>query len=128
MNDSVVCARHKDKGNVGLSYIVAFSDEHGFEGGQLWCENQIYNINLTPLLFDGSQKLHGTEVFRGVRYSIVYHTQSPKPSYIPFTPTLSVFSVVEHDGRLKIHDKRNNSYYFGNQGLDHPLKGRKKII
>jgi len=124
VNDNVVCARHKDKNNKGLSYIVAFSDETGFEGGKLWCENQSYDINLRPLLFDGSMMLHGTEPFRGVRYSIVFHTILPKSWFVHLVPPLNTFSVVEHNGRKKVFDKRTNSYYWGTNGLPHPLKNR----
>jgi len=129
VNDSVVCARHKDKGNTGLSYIVAFSNsaEDTFTGGDLWVNQKTYNINLRPLLFDGSTLLHGTEPFEGTRYSIVFHTIKPKDAFAPLMPSLSCYqSFQDGSGKWKIRDIRNGNIYWGSHGLPHPLKNRKK--
>jgi len=135
VNDSVVCAKHKDKGNTGLSYIVAFSKsaEDTFTGGDLsiteGAKENKYNINLRPLLFDGSSLLHGTEPFEGTRYSIVFHTIKPKDAFASFMPSLSSYEAF-HDssGKWKIRDIRNGNVYWGSHGLPHPLKNRKKTI
>jgi len=119
VNDNVVCAKHKDKGNVGTSYIVAFGD---YTGGELNVEGTLYDIRYKPLLFDGSKQLHGTEPYVGSRYSIVFFTIQPKPSYIGSMPSLEVFSVVDDDNVLKIKDSRNGSLYYGSNGLPHPLR------
>jgi hypothetical protein len=119
VNDNLTCAKHYDKGNVGLSYIVAFGD---YTGGELNIEGTLHDIRHKPLLFDGSKQLHGTEVYVGSRYSLVFFTIQPRPSYKDAMPSLDVFSVVEDNGRLKIRDGRNGALYFGSQGLPHPLR------
>lgn len=127
VNQDMICEEHKDRGNVGLSYIVAFSDENGFEGGNLWVEGFSYDINCSPLLFDGSMMRHKTEPFRGTRYSIVYHTLLPRPSYTLTTPPLKDYEVVIHEGVWKIKCK-DGKYLWGKNGLPHPLRGRKKTV
>ena len=119
VNDNVVCAKHKDKGNVGLSYIVAFGD---YTGGELNVEGTLYDIRYKPLLFDGSKMLHGTQPYTGSRFSIVFFTIQPRPSYKDAMPSLSFFSIVEDKKRLKIKDSRNGALYYGSNGLPHPLK------
>ena len=123
VNQNMSCNEHLDKGNIGLSYIVGFGD---YEGGSLWVEDYNHNIQYRPLLFDGSKQRHKTQVFRGNRYTIVYHTINPRPSYRDLMPSLSVYEVVEDEGIQKIRDTRTGALYWGSQGLPHPLLGRKK--
>lgn len=127
VNQNMNCSEHLDRGNQGLSYIVGFGEYP--EGGGLWVENYSYNIRYHPLLFDGSQMRHKTEVWRGDRYTIVFHTVKPKPSYVALMPPLSnyeTFSDTEDRGRWKIKNRLTGAVYWGNNGLPHPLKGRKK--
>jgi hypothetical protein len=119
------CAEHLDKGKMGMSYIVGFGDYP--EGGNLSVSGYSYNIRYIPLLFDGSKERHKTEVWRGDRFTIVYHTVKPKASYVALVPSLEVYQAFQDtDLKWKIKDTRNGAVYFGNQGLDHPLKGRKR--
>ena len=62
VNDSLKCAAHKDKHNMGDSYIVAFGD---FEGGELIIEDKEYNIRHRPMVFNGSNMVHSTKDFKG---------------------------------------------------------------
>ena len=78
LNHNVVCPRHKDKGNIGRSVIVAFGD---YEGCDLVVENDdntttTYNINCAPLEFDGKNSYHwNTPLIKGHKYSLVYHSK-----------------------------------------------------
>lgn len=69
VNDNYTSLPHRDKGNQGLSYIVGFGD---YEGGELNVEGTLYNINHAGHLFNGSEKLHYTEPWKGSRYSLVF--------------------------------------------------------
>lgn len=122
VNDTLKCAKHFDRGNIGLSYIIAFGD---YTGGELDIEGTLHDIKGKPLLFNGAEKLHGTEPFEGQRYSLVFHTINPKPSFRDF-PQLSVYEVIADSETLKVRDKRNGALYWGSNGLAHPLKGRVK--
>lgn len=130
VNENLACEEHKDRGNVGLSYIVGFGDYP--EGGGLWIDGRSYDIRHRPLLFDGSKLPHKTEVWRGNRFTIVFHTILPKPSYRDLMPPLSVYEAfldIENN-KWKIRDVRDGSVYFGKIGLPHPLKGyqRKAVL
>jgi hypothetical protein len=127
VNQNMHCEEHLDKGNTGLSYIVGFGEYP--EGGNLWVSGYNHNIRHSPLLFDGSKERHKTEVWRGNRFTIVFHTVNPKSSYAPLMPALSVYEAFQDvDNKWKIKDSRSGSVYWGSHGLPHPLKNRKKII
>ena len=68
INKNFKCLPHKDKHNVGNSIIIALGN---FSGGNLKINNDEYNINGRPLLFDGSNT-HETTDFEGTRYSLVF--------------------------------------------------------
>lgn len=74
LNKNVVCPRHKDGGNVGLSCIVAFGD---YEGCDLALETgEIININCNALIFNGKEVYHwNTPLLSGTKYSLVYHSK-----------------------------------------------------
>jgi hypothetical protein len=124
VNCNYVCAPHKDTGNTGDSYIVAFGN---FVGGEICIEDAPYNIFLRGLIFDGSQHLHWTKDWQGVRYSVVYHTLKPR---FPMIKQLSDYTAVQIDNIWKIrylNDDGDPQYLWKNNGLPHPLKGRIKI-
>jgi len=124
VNCNYICAPHKDTGNTGDSYIVAFGN---FVGGEICIEDVPYNIHLRGLIFDGSQHLHWTKDWQGFRYSIVYHTLKPR---FPIARPLGHYSAVKIDGIWKIRYLDENGdpqYLWKNNGLPHPLKGRIKI-
>jgi len=127
VNDSYKCAAHKDKHNVGESYIVAFGS---YEGGELVIEGKEYNIRHRPILFDGSKLEHSTKEFKGRRWSIVYHTQEAPPRF-PAVRKLSDYEAVFRDGQYVIawyRDGLSTEYLYKKNGLDHPLKGRTKKV
>ena len=124
VNCNYNCAPHKDTGNVGESYIVAFGN---YLGGQICIEEADYNIELRGLLFDGSKHMHWTKQWSGDRYSIVFHTLKPR---FPIVRPLGHYTAVKHEGIWKIvylDDEGNHQYLWKGNGLPHPLKGRIKI-
>lgn len=68
INKNFECPPHKDKNNEGDSVIIGFGD---YSGGELCIENEVHDIYWTPLMFNGSQKLHWVLPWEGDRYSIV---------------------------------------------------------
>lgn len=124
VNKNYVCAPHKDSGNQGESYIVGFGD---YTDGQLCIEDADYNIQRRGLLFDGSEHLHWTKPWSGVRYTIVYHTLKPR---FPIARPLGHYAAVKIDDIWKIKyldDNGDPKYLWKKNGLPHPLKGRVKI-
>lgn len=128
VNANYSCAPHFDKHNTGNSFIVAFG---GYTGGELVLkegQDKEYNIRHRPLLFNGSQIEHYTKEWTGNRYSIVYHTLVP-PAKFPMIRKLSDYEAVLKDGQYVIawyREGEPTKYLSKKDGLDHPLKGRKK--
>jgi hypothetical protein len=129
VNDSYLCASHKDKHNSGDSYIVGFGS---YIGGELVLKNPTdteYNIRHRPILFNGSQIEHFTKQFTGRRWTIVYHTLVSPPKF-PMVNKLEDFEACVIDGSWVIAWRRGEghpvTYLSKKNGLPHPLKGRKK--
>ena len=81
VNKNLVCPVHKDKNNVGNSFIVSFGD---YEGCNLVVEGVEHDIR-KGLVFDGyTQEHYNTPLISGTKYSLVF-----------FTNTLQHFSVFE---------------------------------
>tara|TARA_R110000796_G_scaffold156778_4_gene273564 strand:+ start:402 stop:962 length:561 start_codon:yes stop_codon:yes gene_type:complete len=73
LNKNFQIQPHRDKGNVGESYIIGFGD---YGNGQLKVENELIDIKDKFYKFDGTNKTHSTLPFKGNRYSIVYFNNS----------------------------------------------------
>lgn len=74
INKNVVCQKHRDINNKGISTIVALGT---FTGGHLGMEispteSISIDIHSKPFSFDGGKITHWTEPFDGTRYSIIY--------------------------------------------------------
>lgn len=119
VNQNYKARAHKDKGNIGQSFLVAFGT---FTGGNL----KIHEGDLsgshdvrTPLITDFSKVLHEVEPFEGDRYSLVFYTLEPRnfEGYVTPPPP----SVVQVGNKYLF--KRGDEIIKG--GLPHPLKGRK---
>ena len=126
LNQDYAAAPHRDKGNVGLSYLVAFGH---YQGGELQVLDHpdlsgVYDINCQPILFDGANLTHAVRSFTGHRYSLVYYTLAKTPSkklmdYVPVElPSGWVLEYTDAEGKSTILKD--------NKGLPHPLSGRKK--
>lgn len=123
VNQDYAAAPHRDKGNKGMSYLVAFG---AYQGGQLRIHDGdcsgTYDIRHQPILFDGMALTHSVLPFEGHRYSLVYYNlakDSPKK--------LSQYQPIElpRGWALEYTDVEGKSHILkGNQGLPHPLRGR----
>ena len=114
VNQNYQATAHRDKGNVGQSYLVGFGD---YKGGEL----EIHEGPLTglhdvrqPIVADFTKILHSVRVFEGNRYSLVYYT-CRKSEGLP-EPSVEL---------------QENKWVFLRggvvcKGLPHPLAGRVK--
>ena len=69
INNNTVCGRHKDKSNVGKSFLVSIGN---YEGCKLVIENKPYDTKYHPIIFDGAKCEHwNTNDLKGNKYSIV---------------------------------------------------------
>lgn len=123
VNQNYFSKPHKDVGNLGESLIVGFGD---YTGGELNVWGVNHDIRHKPLIFNGSENLHWTQEWEGIRYSLVFHTLLPR---FPLIRSLEDYDVVcvddvwkiryaDLDGTIKYLDKKH--------GLPHTLLGRKK--
>tara|TARA_R110000823_G_scaffold44782_1_gene115706 strand:+ start:532 stop:1152 length:621 start_codon:yes stop_codon:yes gene_type:complete len=77
VNKSLETPWHYDKGNVGMSYLIAFGNFKG--GGTVARRNGkdlLFNNNHAWLYFDGHNSYHKSAKSRGDRYAVVYYTKS----------------------------------------------------
>ena len=121
VNQNYQAAKHKDRGNVGESFLVAFGD---YKDGDLEIHEGplkgCHNIKYKPLVTDFTKVFHSVQPFTGNRFSLVYYTLDPKGrGDIAQLPEPSV--VLEKDQWVF---KRGQEVV--KNGLAHPLKGRKK--
>ena len=121
VNQDYMCGMHRDKHNLGNSYLVAFGD---YTGGDLKIHegdlSGSHNIRHKPLITDFSKVLHSTEDWIGKRYSLVFYQY-----HLPNKPVnLPPPSVRYEDGIYKFY--RGDEWIKKDVGLPHPLKGRKK--
>ena len=124
VNQDYQADKHRDKHNVGPSFLVAFGM---YEGGDLEIHegdlSGVHNINCKPIITDFSKVYHSVNDFIGTRYSLVYYNYDLKwngetvvlpPPYIEFSGgKWNFFRGLE---------------LIGKEGLWHPLRGRKKAI
>ena len=122
VNDSLTCLPHKDKNNVGDSYIIGFGN---YTGGELILHTEPeQRIDIRKgFIFNGSEITHSTAPFTGRRFSLVYHTQKKPPCY-PSMATLDSYKVEEGVLMRKADDKWIP--ITKKDGMPHPLRGRKK--
>lgn len=78
INKSLKTPWHYDKGNVGMSYLIAFGR---FKGGGTVVQlpngkNVLYDNNHKWLFFDGHNAYHKSATSTGTRYAVVYYTKS----------------------------------------------------
>jgi len=118
LNQNYKADPHRDRGNVGVSYLIAFGN---YTGGQLKISEGpnagLYDINCKPIKEDFSKVLHSVEPFEGNRYSLVFYTlRREVPSNVP--PASVVFA--SDTWRFKRGEE------FCTRLMDHPLIGRKR--
>ena len=117
VNDNYAAAKHKDRGNTGDSFLVAFGD---YTGGELEIFEGplkgLHDVRYKPIVTDFANTWHAVKPFTGKRYSLVFYTLQPRGTWrIDTLPPPSV-------------GMQGNKYVFmrGDEmilkGLDHPLK------
>ena len=120
VNQNYQAMKHKDKGNVGESLVVAFGD---YEGGELAIyndgEKELVDVRHKPIVRNFSETWHSVEPFTGNRYSLVFYVLNSKGIDLSQIPPPS---VVFENGKWWF--KRGDKII--RDGLDHPLKGRTK--
>ena len=116
VNDDYKAAPHRDKGNIGESWLCAFG---AYTGGELKIHegdlSGTHDIRYKPFITDFSQVTHSVSDWIGHRYSLVFYTAKDAEG-LP-------------SGSIRIIDGRH-VFYRGEEaiteGLPHPLRGRKK--
>jgi len=120
VNYNYKAAKHRDKNNNGESYLVAFGD---YVGGDLKIlEGDLsgtHNIYCSPLVTDFSKVYHEVSDFVGDRYSLVFYTFESSRS-LP----LPAWSLKAEGTKWFFY--RNGQKITKDNGLPHPLRGRKK--
>ena len=122
VNCNYNCAPHKDTGNIGESYIIAFGP---YFGGAIHVNGFDYDIRLRGLLFDGSQLVHSTKPWYGQRYSLVFHTIAPRGKG-GVLPSIYDFKAILDDGHWVMKDLKKDCLITPKEGMPHPLRGIKK--
>lgn len=124
VNDSYAAQPHKDKGNVGNSFLVAFGP---YTGGALKIHEGssagYWNIRHNPIILDFSQVLHSVEAFEGRRFSLVYYKVKARKGFDP--SSLPPPKVVQENGEWVFY--RGEERIDRKIGLPHPLKGKKSV-
>lgn len=124
VNQNYKCQPHRDKGNQGDSFLVAFGD---YEEGKLIIHegdlSGTHDIRYKPIKTDFSKVLHSVTDFTGNRYSLVFYTL--KPTKMPTAPLPKGEAVFENG---KYVFKRDGKIITPKEGLAHPLRGRKKTL
>lgn len=77
LNKSVTTAYHFDRGNVGMSYLIAFGK---FKGGGVIAKVKkdkelLYNNDHRWLYFDGHNTEHKSAPSTGTRYAVIFFTK-----------------------------------------------------
>ena len=122
LNQNYRCLPHRDKGNYGESFLVAFGSYAG--GDLLIHEGDLsgnHNIYCKPVKTDFSKVLHSVDHFTGERYSLVFYKL--KTTKMPLEPLPEGKAVFENG---KYVFKRGDKIITPKEGLTHPLRGRKK--
>jgi hypothetical protein len=73
LNHNLVCPKHKDSNNVGLSLLVSFGK---YEGCNIVVDGNECNTNCSPVIFNGAEMEHWNSEFIGDKennkYSLIY--------------------------------------------------------
>lgn len=113
VNQDYQASAHRDKGNKGLSFLVAFGDYTGGECEMLEGDQKgLHDVKNKPLVADFGKNLHQVKPFQGTRISLVYYTLDAELDLPPA-------SVVSQGTKWLF--KRGEDIC---KGLPHPLKGR----
>jgi hypothetical protein len=124
VNQNYKSGKHKDRHNIGNSFLVSFGD---FNGGDLLIhESDLsgnHDIRHKPIIADFSKMLHSTDDWEGCRYSLVFYQY-----HLPNKPVnLPKPSVKLEEGKYRFY--RGDEYIDPKIGIWHNLsKKHKKLI
>jgi hypothetical protein len=123
INENFSAGPHKDRGNEGVSFLVAFGD---YTGGELnIADGDLsgnHSVKHQPLITDFTKQTHSVLPWEGNRYSLVYYNLKSHriPAGIPApSVTLEGNKYIFYRGDVAITRKKP---------LPHPLKGRIKSV
>jgi len=116
VNQNYRALEHRDKGNEGESFLIAFGP---YEGGELEIKEGslkgLHNVKYTPLITDFSKILHEVKEFSGNRYSLVFYQLSVNKKFKNnVIPECSV-TLIDDVWKFKRGDEIC-------EGLPHPLR------
>jgi hypothetical protein len=123
INENYSAGPHRDRGNEGVSFLVAFGD---YTGGELnIAEGDLsgnHSVRHQPLITDFTTQTHSVLPWEGDRYSLVYYNLKANriPAGIP-APSVKLEGnkYIFYRGDVAITRKKP---------LPHPLKGRSKSV
>ena len=123
INENYSAGPHRDRGNEGQSFLVAFGE---YTGGELnIAEGDLsgnYPVKHLPLITDFTTQTHSVLPWEGDRYSLVYYNL--KSNRIPAGMPLP---SVKLEGNKYVF-YRGNVAVTRKKPLPHPLKGRSKSV
>lgn len=116
INQNYVCQPHRDKGNVGLSTIVAFGE---FTGGDLVMDGNIIDIKNRFITADFSSILHSVNpILTGSRYSMVFFTSPIAVELPPPSVRFEDGKYYFYEGEQKVvYDKWRSSAQYKNKQI-----------
>jgi hypothetical protein len=124
VNQNYTAEPHKDKHNIGESFLVAFGE---YTGGELKIHEGelegVHNIRYKPIVADFSKITHSVLPFEGYRLSLVFYTNK---GHRKGDVEIPAPSVKQENGKWVFY--RGTERIEANVGLPHPLKGFKKRV
>ena len=119
VNQNYKAQPHRDKGNLGLSYLIGFGDYTGGELEILEGEAKgLHDIRYKPIIHNFMNDLHCVRDFKGNRFSLVYYWADLRGAKLP--PP----SVKTVDGEFRFF--RGQELIDKKEGLPHPKRGKTK--
>ena len=117
---------HKDKGNLGDSYIVGFGD---YTGGELNVSEAAHDIRHRGHLFNGAREWHWTSPWQGTRYSLVFFSiewpaKFPRYSVAARQVEDGLEITDEYDHSITVLDQRGRLVRTVQEGQPMPWRGR----
>lgn len=107
VNVDCVCGQHRDKTNVGDSYLISGGE---YTGGELMVENVEYDCRYAPLIFNGFEMTHWNKpILTGHKWTLVYFSCLIPPHHAHYYP--EGFQIAHPDYRdVRLPGVPDNEY------------------